>query len=93
MISIIIPTLNEAERLPGLLTDLRAGGAVAEIIVADGGSTDSTAAIAREMGAHVVHAARGRGHQIATGVAVASGQTLLFLHADSRFPARASTPG
>ncbi len=86
MISVIIPTLNEAERLPGLLADLRAGGSVAEIIVADGGSADSTTAVAREMGALVVHAARGRGHQITAGVAVASGETLLFLHADSCFP-------
>lgn len=86
MISIVIPTLNEARHLPYLLADLRAGGAAAEIIVADGGSADATPAVAREMGARVVHAARGRGHQIAAGAAKASGETLLFLHADSRFP-------
>jgi len=86
-ISIVIPTLDEAPRLPRLLADLRAGGEAAEIIVADGGSTDATRAIAREMGASVVRAARGRGSQIAAGAAQACGETLLFLHADSRFPA------
>ena len=74
MISVVIPTLNEAERLPRLLADLRAGGAAAEIIVADGGSADATPAVAREMGARVVHASRGRGHQIAAGAAKASGE-------------------
>ena len=86
MISIVIPTLDEAWHLPHLLTDLRAGGAAAEIIVVDGGSTDETRAIARQMGAGVIRAARGRGHQIAAGAASASGDTLLFLHADTRFP-------
>ncbi len=88
MISIVIPTLNEARHLPHLLADLRAGGAPAEIIVADGGSTDETREVAREMGAYVIRAARGRGHQIAAGTAAARGETLLFLHADSRFPSR-----
>ncbi len=86
MISIVIPTLNEARHLPYLLADLRAGGAAAEIIIADGGSTDETRAVAREMGAGVIRAARGRGHQIVAGAAAAHGKTLLFLHADSRFP-------
>ncbi len=86
MISIVIPALNEAERLATLLRQLHASGATAEIIVADGGSTDATRTVAREMGAHVVRAARGRGHQIAAGAAEAHGETLLFLHADSRFP-------
>ncbi len=86
MISIVIPTLNEARHLPHLLADLCAGGAAAEIIVADGGSMDQTRAVAREMGASVIRAARGRGRQIAAGAAAAHGKTLLFLHADSRFP-------
>jgi len=86
MISIVIPTLNEARRLPHLLADLRAGGAAAEIIVADGGSTDDTRAVAREMGTDVIRSARGRGHQIGAGAAAAHGEIILFLHADSRFP-------
>ncbi len=86
MISIVIPTLNEARHLPYLLADLGVGNAAAEIIVADGGSTDETRAVAREMGAGVIRTARGRGHQIAAGAAAARGKTLLFLHADSRFP-------
>ena len=87
MISIVIPTLDEAENLGDLLRDLRRGGQAAEIVVADGGSTDRTAAIARAMGARVIHAARGRGRQIAAGAAAARGDILLFLHADCRFPA------
>lgn len=51
MISIVIPTLDESPRPPRLLADLRAGGAAVEIIVADGGSTEATPAIARRMGA------------------------------------------
>ncbi len=86
VISVVIPTLNEARHLPHLLADLRAGGAAAEIIVADGGSTDETREVARAMGAGVIRAARGRGHQIAAGAAATRGNTLLFLHADSRFP-------
>ncbi len=85
-ISVVIPTLNEARRLPHLIADLRAGGVAAEIIVADGGSTDETLEVARALDASVIRAARGRGHQIAAGAAAAHGRTLLFLHADSRFP-------
>jgi rSAM/selenodomain-associated transferase 2 len=87
LISIIVPTLNEARNLPLLLADLRQGGEAAEIIVADGGSTDETATIARDGGVDVIRADRGRGHQSVAGAAVARGETLLFLHADSRFPA------
>ncbi len=86
MISVIIPALDEAEHLPRLFADLRAGDAAAEVIVVDGGSTDGTRRIAREAGASVIRAERGRGRQIAAGAALARGEILLFLHADSRFP-------
>ena len=86
MISVIIPTLNEAGRLPRLLSGLRAQGAACEIIVADGGSRDGTPAIAGTAGATVLRCARGRGQQIHAGAEAASGDVLLILHADCVFP-------
>lgn len=86
MISIVIPTLNEADRLPGLLGRLAGESVRHEVIVVDGGSSDATASVARSAGTHLIRAARGRGQQLAAGAAAAKGETLLFLHADSRFP-------
>jgi len=86
MISIVIPTLNEADRLPHLLGRLAAEPVPHEVIVVDGGSTDGTRCLAREAGARVIRAERGRGRQIAAGAALARGEILLFLHADSRLP-------
>lgn len=82
-LAIIIPTLNAAGVLPALLEALRALPG-AEVIVADGGSSDVTASIARGHGASVVESPRGRGVQLAAGAAAAQGAWLLFLHADSR---------
>ena len=87
MISIVIPTYNEAQTLPRLLAELAGERAPHEIIVADGGSRDGTAGLARAAGAVVIHCARGRGPQLRAGAAVSRGDTLLFLHADTRFPA------
>lgn len=85
LLSVIIPTLNEAEHLPGLLADLRRQQGVAlEIIVGDGGSVDTTRAVAEEYGACFVCAPRGRGAQMNAAVKWASGDYYLFLHADSR---------
>jgi rSAM/selenodomain-associated transferase 2 len=84
VISVVIPVLNEAARLPALLGALRADPVAQEIIVVDGGSTDGSAAAAREAGADVVlHAPRGRGVQLAAGIARAGGGTVLMLHADT----------
>ncbi len=80
-VSIIIPTLNAAAFLPATLAAL---GNVPEIIVVDGGSTDATAAIAVACGARLLTAPRGRGTQIAAGIAAASRPWLLLLHADTR---------
>ncbi len=86
MISIVIPTLNEAENLRGLLPLLAADDGESETIIADGGSQDHTAAIAEEYGALVVSSPPGRGKQLAAGAAQAKGDIFLFLHADSRWP-------
>ena len=85
-VSVIIPTLDEATRLPPLIAALRREPGLAEIIVADGGSADETATVAAELGARVVQTAPGRGRQLRAGAAAASGEILLFLHADSVFP-------
>jgi len=86
MISIVIPTLNEAGRLPQLLARLAAEPVPREVIVVDGGSHDATVFLARAAGARVLRASPGRGQQLAVGAAAAGGDALLFLHADSRFP-------
>jgi rSAM/selenodomain-associated transferase 2 len=86
-ISVIIPTLNEAASLPSLISRLRREPGLAEVIVADGGSGDGTAALAERLGARVLVSECGRGQQLHAGAAVASGGILLFLHADSIFPA------
>jgi rSAM/selenodomain-associated transferase 2 len=83
-LAVIIPTLNEAANLGRLLAGLAGVAAVREVIVADGGSSDATVAVAVSGGARVVIAARGRGAQLAAGAVAATGDWLLFLHADCR---------
>jgi rSAM/selenodomain-associated transferase 2 len=83
-LSIVIPTLDEVEHLPGLLKCLAAQKGVAfEVIVADGGSVDATKAITASFQARFVSAERGRGRQMNAAVRQAAGEYLLFLHADS----------
>lgn len=89
-LSIIIPTLDEAEGIAATLAalqPLRARGC--EVIVADGGSADGTAELARPLADTVVAAPRGRARQQNAGAAAATGDVLLFLHADTRLPAAA----
>lgn len=87
-LSVVIPCLNEAERLPLLLADLQRWPGPLEVIVVDSASSDGSAAVARIAGALCLQAPqRGRGHQLAFGAAKATGPWLLVLHADSRLPA------
>jgi rSAM/selenodomain-associated transferase 2 len=87
LISVIVPTRNEAATLPRLLRSLADQRERHEIIVVDCDSPDGTAAMARAAGARVVRAPQGRGRQLAAGAASARGDVLLFLHADTIFPA------
>ena len=85
-VSVVIPTLNEADRLGPLLGTLQGEPGLKEIIVVDGGSTDGTPSIAERLGTRLIMSERGRGHQLRAGAAAATGEFLLFLHADSVFP-------
>ncbi|HZG38491.1 MAG TPA: TIGR04283 family arsenosugar biosynthesis glycosyltransferase [Nodosilinea sp.] len=85
LISIVIPALNEAKNLPQVLQPLQTVAGV-EVVVVDGGSADSTPAVAAAEGARVVLSTPGRARQMNQGAAVASGSILLFLHADTRLP-------
>ena len=89
-LSIIIPTLEEApviEDCLRALAPLRARGH--EVIVADGGSDDATRALAGPLCERVLVAPRGRAAQMNAGARAASGDALVFLHADTRLPAGA----
>ena len=86
-LSIVIPALNESEALADTLAVARQVSGDVEIIVVNGASSDSTVAIARAMGATVVTSpSHGRAAQMNLGAGVASGDALLFLHADTRLP-------
>ncbi|PLX48538.1 MAG: glycosyltransferase [Desulfobulbaceae bacterium] len=82
-LSIIIPTLNEEEHLAATLDRLPAD---LEVVVVDGGSRDATAAIARGHGASLLVTEAGRGRQMNAGARAATGEVLLFLHADTLLP-------
>lgn len=85
--SIIIPVLNEAAQIAMRLQDLRVQlGSGWQIIVVDGGSTDDTVQQARAGCDQLVQSARGRSTQMNAGAAVAAGELLMFLHADTRLP-------
>lgn len=88
-VSAIIPTLNEEARIGATIDAARAAG-VDEIIVADGGSTDATVAIAESRGARVITGESMRARQLNRGAAEASGDVLIFLHADTLLPVGAA---
>lgn len=101
--SILVPTLDEARELPRLLDHLAGLHGRWQVVVADGGSRDGTRRIAREHATRprVVVRAGGRAAQLNAAARAATGDLLLFLHADSRLPrdayaslaAAARTPG
>lgn len=88
--SIIIPVLNESVGIDAALkalTPSRARGH--EVIVVDGGSRDDTAERARPLCDRVLVESPGRAHQMNAGAAIAGGEVLIFLHADTRLPSDA----
>lgn len=94
LLSVVIPTLNAGAHLDACLDALEEGHRAAgdrgvdhpdlEILIADGGSTDDTLAIAERRRLRVITAPKGRGPQLAAGAKAAGGDWLLFLHADTR---------
>jgi len=81
-ISVVIPTLNAEADLAAAIGSVRDGAA--EIIVADGISTDGTRDVALAVDARIVESDQGRGLQLRTGGAAATADWILFLHADTR---------
>ena len=87
---IVVPVLDEAAIIVGALqalAPLRSRGA--EVVVADGGSSDGTANLARPFADRVIAAPHGRGAAMNAGAALGTGEMLLFLHADTTLPANA----
>ncbi|MBS1668385.1 MAG: TIGR04283 family arsenosugar biosynthesis glycosyltransferase [Bacteroidetes bacterium] len=87
MISIIIPTYNEAVNIRATIERIRhaeKNGLIKEIIISDGESTDGTALIANRIGARtIISPKKGRAAQMNFGASMASGEILYFLHADT----------
>ncbi|HKQ76572.1 MAG TPA: TIGR04283 family arsenosugar biosynthesis glycosyltransferase [Blastocatellia bacterium] len=89
LVSIVVPTLNEASIIFDLAASLGRLRGEFEVIVCDGGSSDATVEMARQCGLRVIVGERGRGRQMNAGANLAKGETLLFLHADTRLPENA----
>lgn len=93
-LSIIVPLLNEEAELPALFESLASQRSISfELLLCDGGSSDRTRQTVTELAntlpfpLHLLDTPRGRGHQMNAGAAASGADMLLFLHADSRFPA------
>jgi rSAM/selenodomain-associated transferase 2 len=84
-VSVIVPVLNEDSTV-GFTLKALLGLAPDEIIVVDGGSEDKTREVCARLGVEVLHSARGRARQMNLGARHATGDVLLFLHADTRLP-------
>ena len=88
MISVVIPTLNEAGNLPRSIAAVRANASACELIVVDAGSADPTRELANNLGASVLECAVSqRATQMNLGARRSTGDTILFLHADTLLPA------
>lgn len=83
-LSVIIPVLNEAEHLRKTIA--KACTKDTEVIVVDGGSRDASVDLAKEAGARVIFAPKGRAVQLNAGARAAKGEVFLFLHADTTLP-------
>jgi len=83
-VSVVIPVLNEAATLPTLLDDM--SRLAAEVIFVDGGSNDATTDLLEASGFRWFSAPRGRAQQMNAGAAAATGNVLMFLHADTKLP-------
>jgi rSAM/selenodomain-associated transferase 2/rSAM/selenodomain-associated transferase 1 len=92
-ISIIIPVLNDAPVLQTTLAHLKqiTDVATTEIIVVDGGSEDDTLAVAQNAGVKILESSASRAHQMNVGAGIATGEILLFLHADTQLPTQFET--
>ena len=83
MLSIIIPTLNEAASIDRVLAAVAKMEGPTEVIVVDGGSKDDTAQLVRARGVRLIESERGRGAQMQAGASASGGDVLWFLHADT----------
>ena len=83
-ISVVIPTLNEEEQIREAVQSARVAGV--EILVVDGGSEDGTREAVKALGVRLLDSSPGRAQQLEHGFQQASGDTCLFLHADTRLP-------
>jgi len=89
-IAIIVPVLNEAENLPALINQLsKLNQSEVEIIIVDGGSTDTTLKLLANMNLSAISAPRGRANQMNAGALHSHANILMFLHADTELPANA----
>ncbi|HWH12839.1 MAG TPA: TIGR04283 family arsenosugar biosynthesis glycosyltransferase [Solirubrobacteraceae bacterium] len=88
LVSVCVPTLHEEQQIASLLDHLAGLDGSFEVIVVDGGSRDATAQLARDDPSRprVVVQAGGRAAQLNRAAASATGEILVFLHADSRLP-------
>ncbi len=95
MISVIVPVLNEEAALPAFLCQFKSIEGDFELLFCDGGSTDGTARVVQTFdkgtiaNIKLIETSRGRAHQMNAGARVASGDILLFLHADTNLHANA----
>jgi rSAM/selenodomain-associated transferase 2 len=90
-LSVVIPVLDEEARILQQLNDLEELDGIDEVLVVDGGSTDRTREVVRSRSVRLIEREGGRGPQLNAGAAAASGQALLFLHADVRLPVGAAS--
>lgn len=91
-VALIIPAYNEAPNLESLAANIAAlNPQPSEILLVDGGSTDSTLAKAQSLGLATLQTPKGRAKQLNAGVAATKSPILLFLHADTKLPPNAIT--